>query len=78
MIRSTFSGDGLCSMAKVDRWSNIDVDVSRSASYPSRRLSTCDSLYMALTPCQGTEAWALEPSTWNSTCSRPFSPTPSR
>ena len=37
MISSTFSADGLCSMAKTERWSKRLVDVSRSGSKASMR-----------------------------------------
>ena len=40
-MSSILSGDGLCSMAKVDRCWNISRDVSRSGSYaPIRRISS--------------------------------------
>ena len=40
MISSTFSAEGLCSMAKTDRWSKRLVDVSRSGSKDSMRCRT--------------------------------------
>ena len=56
MISSMLDGEGRCSMAKVDRWSKRPVEVSNSGSNCSMLLNARLNRYMALVPCQGTDA----------------------